>query len=86
MIQIFSADGTDGWDQPKVVQEVLADLKRTVFYPSPNDFDDIDICLSGRTLNFFPPSDWIRRSKLWLCGKNAEDVALTNGGEINHTR
>ena len=32
MIQIFSAgrDGTDGRDQPKVVQEVLADLKRIV--------------------------------------------------------
>ena len=28
MIQIFSAHGTDGTDQPKVVQEVLADLKR----------------------------------------------------------
>ena len=33
MIQIFSAHGrtgrTDGTDQPKVVQEVLADLKKT---------------------------------------------------------
>ena len=28
MIQIFLADGRDGRDQPKVVQEVLADLKR----------------------------------------------------------
>ena len=27
MIQIFSADGRDGTDQPKVVQEVLADQK-----------------------------------------------------------
>ena len=30
MIQIFSAHGTDGTDQPKVVQEVLADLKMVV--------------------------------------------------------
>ena len=32
MIQIFLAgrDGTDGTDQPKVVQEVLADLKRSL--------------------------------------------------------
>ena len=29
MIQIFLADGTNGTNQPKVVQEVLADLKRT---------------------------------------------------------
>ena len=28
MIQIFLADGTNGTDQPKVVQEVLADLKK----------------------------------------------------------
>ena len=30
MIQIFVADGTDGRDQPKVVQEVLADLKTNI--------------------------------------------------------
>ena len=34
MIQIFSADGRDGTDQPKVVQEVLADLKMTISSPS----------------------------------------------------
>ena len=35
MIQIFLVDGTDGTDertdQPKVVQEVLADLKKRIF-------------------------------------------------------
>ena len=38
MIQIFVADGTDGRDQPKVVQEVLADLK-IVLISMINDFD-----------------------------------------------
>ena len=32
MIQIFLADGRDGRDQPKVVQEVLADLKKKTKY------------------------------------------------------
>ena len=31
MIHIFIADGTDGTNQPKVVQEVLADLKIFLF-------------------------------------------------------
>ena len=31
MIQIFIADGADGTNQPKVVQEVLADQKSALF-------------------------------------------------------
>ena len=43
MIQIFSADGRTGRDQPKVVQEVLADLKTALFFM--NGFPNYDIGL-----------------------------------------
>ena len=46
MIPIFSAHGTDGTDQPKVVQEVLADLKIS--------FEEILKCDKVRTYNLDP--------------------------------
>ena len=61
MIQIFLADGRDGRDQPKVVQEVLADLKKKII---PLTFYLDDDC--------FIISDW---QKLVSAGTLATVVA-----------
>ena len=53
MIQVFIADGTDRTNQPKVVQEVLADLKKLfwVIMLSPLRFETVNYVIRVISLN-----------------------------------